>query len=63
MNSKIEALEANGTWTLTMLPKGKKPIGCKCVYKRKYNFDGIIERYNARLVAKGYNQVEGMDIT
>ncbi|KAF5459293.1 hypothetical protein F2P56_023251, partial [Juglans regia] len=28
MNAEIKALEANGTWTLTTLPMGKKPIGC-----------------------------------
>ena len=43
MNLEIEALEANGTWTLTTLPKGKKPIGCKWVYKIKYRSDGTIE--------------------
>ena len=58
---EIEALEANGTWTLTTLPKGKKPIGCKWVYKIKYRSDGTIERYKARLVTKRYTQIEGMD--
>ena len=58
MRLEIQALETNGTWTLTTLPKGKKPIGCKWVYKIKYHSDGTIERYKARLVAKGYTQVE-----
>ena len=58
---EIEALKANGTWTLITLAKGKKPIGCKWVYKIKYRSYGTIERYNARLVAKGYTQIEGMD--
>jgi hypothetical protein len=38
-----------------------KPIGSKWVYKVKYKADGSRERYMARLVAKGYNQVEGLD--
>lgn len=43
------------------LPHGKKAIGCKWVYKIKYNVDGTIERYKARLVILGYNQVAGID--
>ena len=54
MSTETQALETNGTWTLTALPKGKKPIGCRWVYKIKYNSDGTIKRYKARLVAKGY---------
>jgi hypothetical protein len=42
-------------------PAHKRPIGCKWVYKIKYNPDGTVERYKARLVANGYSQVEGID--
>ena len=38
-----------------------KPIGRRWVYKVKHNVDGFIERYKARLVANGYNQIEGLD--
>lgn len=34
---------------------GKKPIGYKWVFNVKYNFDGSVERFKARLVTKGYN--------
>ena len=43
------------------MPKGKKAIGCKWVYKVKHNLDGRISRYKARLVAKGYAQTHGID--
>ena len=43
MNEKLKALEQNETWKIISLPKNKKLIGCKWVYKTKYNSDGIIE--------------------
>ena len=61
MDVELEALETNGTWSLTTLPPGKHLVGCKWVYHIKYNVDGSIEQYKARLVAKGYTQQEGLD--
>ncbi|KAJ0599026.1 putative RNA-directed DNA polymerase [Helianthus annuus] len=61
MNSEMEALYRNNTWVLVDLPKDRKPIGCKWVYKVKYKANGEVERYKARLVAKGFNQREGID--
>jgi len=61
MAKEIQALEENQTWTLEWLPPGKKPIICKWVYHVKYNSDGSIERYKARLVIQADHQVEGSD--
>ena len=56
MAAEIVAFVANHTWTLTPLLVSKKPIRCKWVYKIKYKADGSVERYEARLVAKGFTQ-------
>jgi Reverse transcriptase (RNA-dependent DNA polymerase) len=61
MNEELEALKRNKTWTLTSLPKGTKLVGCKWIYKIKYNSDGFIERYKARLVVKDFIQTYGID--
>ena len=44
MKKEIDALEENQTWEFTYLPPGKRALGCKWVYKLKYNADGTIER-------------------
>nr|GEW31114.1 ribonuclease H-like domain-containing protein [Tanacetum cinerariifolium] len=61
MNTEIEALYKNNTWTLTDLPAGRKPVGNKWVFKLKLKPNGEIERYKARLVAKGFGHKEGID--
>lgn len=61
MNKELLALSNNNTWELTDLPKGKKAIGSKWVYKVKLKADGSLERCKARLVAKGFNQKYGID--
>lgn len=60
MSKEISSLEAYHTWTLQILPPGKRAIDSKWVYKVKYKPDRSIERYKARLVAKGYTQIEGL---
>lgn len=47
MQEEIEALEANGTWSVVALPTDKQAIGCKWIYKVKYKADGTVERYKA----------------
>lgn len=56
-NSLLE----NGTFELVELPKGRKAIGVRWIYKKKFDEKGNLKTYKARLVAKGYSQVHGID--
>ena len=60
-DSEINSLLKNKTWDLVQLPKGRKAIGCRWVFRVKENKDGEIERFKARLVAKGFSQKFGID--
>uniref|UniRef100_A0A8R7UCU5 Reverse transcriptase Ty1/copia-type domain-containing protein n=1 Tax=Triticum urartu TaxID=4572 RepID=A0A8R7UCU5_TRIUA len=61
MIEELNALEKNRTWELVHLPEGKKAVSCKWIYTVKQNPEGKIERYKARLVARGYSQTYGID--
>ncbi|KAG8501164.1 hypothetical protein CXB51_003282 [Gossypium anomalum] len=64
MQEEMESLHKNRTWDLVKLPKGKKAVRCKWVFKKKEGTPGVEEpRYKARLVAKGYSQIPGVDFT
>ncbi|GJZ20114.1 putative ribonuclease H-like domain-containing protein [Tanacetum coccineum] len=47
---------------LVDLPKGKRAIGTKWVYKYKKDERGIVVRNKARLVGQGYTQEKGIDV-
>ncbi|RVX20446.1 Retrovirus-related Pol polyprotein from transposon RE1 [Vitis vinifera] len=57
VQDEIDALEKNGTWTITDLPVGKRPVGCKWIFTIKYKADGSVERFKARLVARGFTPI------
>ena len=61
MNVEIKALEENGTWEVTTLPKDKKAIDCHWIFKIKYNADGSEDKKKARLVVNGNRQKKGVD--
>ena len=46
---------------MSNLPAEREPVGSQCVFKVKHNADGSVERYEVRIVAKGYLQIQGLD--
>ncbi|KAL0309376.1 UNVERIFIED_CONTAM: Copia protein [Sesamum radiatum] len=53
---EISALNKNGMWELLLNPYDADLITCKWVYKLKKKADNKIDRYKARLVARGFSQ-------
>ena len=47
----MESLHTNEVWDLVELPKDRKAVGSKSVYKTKRSANGTIERHKAHLVA------------
>jgi hypothetical protein len=61
MNEELDQIEKKNTWELVPRPEEKYVIGSKWVFKNKMNEKGQVVRNKARLVYKGYAQVEGQD--
>ena len=63
MNVEYAAFIQQETWKLMPCPSDVNVVSCKWVYSLKYNLDGPIARYKARLVARGFSQAYGLDYT
>jgi hypothetical protein len=61
MQEEYNSLLENQTWDMVPLPSGKKLVRCRWVYRTKSVADGQIIKYKARLVAKIFQQVHGID--
>ncbi|SPO27395.1 uncharacterized protein UTRI_10512 [Ustilago trichophora] len=62
MDKELESHRENGTWEVTSKPTSDgHVVDCKWVYKLKINPDGSLDKYKARLVARGFTQREGID--
>ena len=63
MDAELESHRTNNTWDeqSCQLPRGRKHVGTKWIFKVKRDSKGKLLRYKARLVAKGFSQREGQD--
>ena len=60
---ELNALKRNQTWTLVDRPKNKNIISSLYIFRIKRDKYGKIDRYRARLVARGFSQRQGQDFT
>ena len=58
MKSKMGSMYENKVWTLIDLPDDQRAIENKWIFKRKTNTDSSVTIYKARIVAKGFRQVQ-----
>ena len=61
MLDELSALHNSGTWELVPLLSGKSVFGCRWVFAIKVGPYGTIDCLKARLVAKSYTQIFGLD--
>ena len=60
MQEEMDSLQKNDTYELVELPKGKKALKNKWVFKLKKDGNKLV-KYKARLVVKGFGQKRGID--
>ena len=60
IDSEIKSILQNHTWELVDLPPGCKPLG-KWIFNKKMKSDGTIDKYKAKLIIKGFRQLEGLN--
>ena len=61
MKSEMRYMYENKVWTLIDLPNDRRAIEIKWIFKRKTDADSSVTIYKARIVAKGFRQVQGVD--
>ena len=63
IEAELTQIENLHTWDLVEAPPRTNIIPSHYVFRRKHDANGNIERYKARLIAKGFKQQYGIDYT
>ena len=61
MKSEMRSMYENKVWTLIDLPNDQRAIEIKWIFKRKSDANSSVTIYKARIVAKGFQQVQAVD--
>ena len=61
VKSEMGSMYENKVWTLVELPNDRQAILYKWIFKRKTDADSSVTIYKARIVAKGFRQVQDAD--
>lgn len=61
MVEEIDTCKETNTFSLIPLPTGVRPLGSRWIHRVKLNSDGTFKCFRSRVVAKGYEQDEGID--
>jgi hypothetical protein len=60
MQEELNNFKRNKVWSLVEIPK-QNVVGTKWVFRNKQDEHGVVTRNKARLVAKVYSQVKGLN--
>ncbi|KAL2888596.1 Retrovirus-related Pol polyprotein from transposon TNT 1-94 [Ceratocystis lukuohia] len=61
IQKELKALTDFRTWHFVPKPEGCIPIDTRFVFTKKYDLDGKLEKYKARLVVRGFRQEYGVN--
>ena len=61
MQDEMKSLHDNHTYDLVKLPKGKRALENRWIFKMKQDANSTFPKYKARLVVKGFRQKNGVD--
>ena len=63
IQDEYNSLQSHNTWEIVDVPRNRRPLTTKWVLKKKLGPGGELIKYKARMVARGFQQVEGYDFT
>ena len=61
MQDEMKSLHDNHTYDLVKLPKGKRSLENKWIFKMKQDANSTFPKYKARFVVKDFRQKKGVD--